>query len=243
MLWTVSLIDPLGSDHCSMVTFLNRSMFNHIKYDFPKLITENVDGSRMYKTPTGEAYPSVTTVLSDYGKKELMEWRARVGEEKANKISRQATTRGTSVHSVIEKYLNNEDVSGVEMMPNVKSIFYKMKVELDKLQNIHCLETRLFSHELKLAGQVDCIAEYNGVLSVIDFKTANRLKSKDKIANYFMQGAAYSKMFEEMTEHKIEQVVILIGVDSASFTQVLKVKPEDYLEELKGYINRYRGLA
>lgn len=218
-------------------------MFNHIKHDFPKLITENIDGSRIYKTPSGEAYPSVTTVLSDYNKKEIMEWRAKVGEAEANKVSRQATTRGTSVHSVIEKYLNNEDISGIEMMPNVKSIFHKMKVELDKIQNIHCLETRLFSHELKLAGQVDCVAEYKGELAVIDFKTANRLKSKDKIGNYFMQGAAYATMFTEMTSIPINQVTILIGVDSASFTQVLNVRPQDHLEELKTYISKYRGVA
>ncbi len=226
----------MGNDHRIMATF------NHIKHEFPKLITENVDGSRLYRTPTGEAYPSVTTVLSSYGKKELMEWRAKVGEEKANKISKQATTRGTSVHSVIEKYLDNEDVSREEMMPNVKSIFHKMKVELDKLQNIHCLEDRLFSHSLRLAGQVDCIAEYNGVLSVVDFKTANRLKSKDKIGNYFMQGAAYATMFTEMTGIVIDQVVILIGVDSASFTQVLKVKPQDHVDELKSYIAKYNGV-
>lgn len=216
-------------------------MFNHIQHEFPKLIRENVEGQRLYVTPTGEKYPSVTTVLSNYGKKELLEWKARVGEEHAAKVSRQATTRGTSVHSLIEKYILNEDISNEEMMPNVKSLFYRMKPELDKLNNIHCLETPLHSHELGLAGTVDCIAEFNGVLSVIDFKTSVRLKKKEQIGNYFMQGAAYSTMFTEMTQLPISQVVIMIGVDTANFCQVLKVKPEDYIDELKVYISKYRG--
>lgn len=216
-------------------------MFNHIKHDLPQLLQENVDGTRMYATPSGEKYPSVTTILADYGKEGIMEWRKRVGEEKANQISRAATTRGTGVHAVIEKYLNNEDISNQELMPNVKSLFYRMKVELDKLNNIHCLETPLHSHELGLAGTVDCIAEFNGTLSVIDFKTSVRLKKKEQIGNYFMQGAAYSKMFTEITQLPIEQVVIIIGVDTANFCQVLKVKPEDYIDELKVYISKYRG--
>ena len=218
-------------------------MFNHIHHDFPKLLQENVDGTRCYVTPTGEKYPSVTTVLSDYGKKELMEWRARVGEAKANEISRVATTRGTSVHKVLEMYMNNADVSSVEMMPNVKSPFVRMKQELnEKVNNIHCLEDRLFSHELKLAGTVDCIAEYKGVLSVIDCKTSNRLKKKENIGGYFMQGAAYATMFNEMTGLNIDQIVILIGVDSANFCQTMIVRGEELIhhrQELQKYIDSY----
>lgn len=216
-------------------------MFNHIQHEFPKLLQENVDGTRLYVTPNGDKYPSVTTVLSDYKKKELMEWRARVGEEHANKVSRQATTRGTSVHKVIEMYLNNETIPAEELMPNVKSLFVRMKPELDKLDNIHCLEERLFSHKLRLAGTVDCIAEHKGVLSVIDFKTSVRLKKKENIANYFMQGAAYSTMFTEMTGIPITQVLIMIGVDTANFCQTIKVNPDDYIDNLMEYIDRYHG--
>jgi genome maintenance exonuclease 1 len=211
-------------------------MFNRIRHDFPKLLQENVDGTRCYVTPTGERYPSVTTVLSDYGK--------RVGEAKANEVSRKATTRGTSVHKALEMYLSNEDVSSLEMLPNVKSLFVRMKQEIDaKVNNIHCLEDRLFSHELKLAGTVDCIAEHNGILSVIDFKTSVRLKKKENIGNYFMQAAAYRQMFYEMTGLDAKQVIILIGVDTANFCQTLVVK-EDELElhkqELLKYIEAYR---
>lgn len=215
-------------------------MFNHIRHDLPTLLREEGD-SRYYLTPDGKKYPSVTTVLAEHGKEGIMEWRKRVGDEKANQISRQATTRGSGVHKVIETYLNNEDVSQIEMMPNVKSLFVRMKAELAKMDNIHCLETKLFSHELQLAGTVDCIAEYKGVLSVIDFKTSIRLKKKENIAGYFMQGAAYSTMFTEMTGIPISQVVILIGVDTANFCQVMKVKPEDYIDELRVYIDKFRS--
>lgn len=220
-------------------------MFNHISHQFPKLLQENVDGTRCYVTPNGDRYPSVTTVLADYGKKELMEWRARVGEVKANEISRKATTRGTSVHKALELYLKNEDISSLEMMPNVKSLFVRMKQELDgKVNNIHCLEDKLYSHELKLAGTVDCIAEHEGVLSVIDFKTSVRLKKKENIENYFMQGAAYATMFTELTSIPIGQVIILIGVDTANFCQTLKIKGEElnnYRDKLQVYIDAYKN--
>lgn len=218
-------------------------MFNHVSHNFPQLLQENVDGVRRYVTPTGEKYPSVTTVLADYGKEGIMEWRKRVGEEKANKISRQATTRGTGVHKALELYLKNEDVSSLEMMPNVKSLFVRMKQEIDaKVNNIHCLEDRLYSHTLKLAGTVDCIAEHNGVLSVIDFKTSVRLKKKENIGNYFMQCAAYAQMFSEMTSLPITQVIVLIGVDTANFCQTLKIGEEElnnYKNMLQTYIDAY----
>ena len=218
-------------------------MFNHIEHNFPKLLREEVMGTRMYVTPNGYRYPSVTTVIADYGKEAILEWRKKVGEEHANKVSRAATTRGTGVHKALEMYLNNEDISELTMMPNVKSLFYRMKKEIDeKVNNIHCLEEQLFSHDLRLAGTVDCVAEYKGVLSVIDFKTSVRLKKKENIGGYFMQGAAYRQMFHEMSGLEPKQVVILIGVDMAEFCQTLIVK-EDEIEthrlELLKYIDAY----
>jgi genome maintenance exonuclease 1 len=218
-------------------------MFNHIDHNFPELQQENVLGSRMYVAPNGNRYASVTTVLSDYKKESLMEWRAKVGEAKANEISRKATTRGTGVHKALEMYLNNEDVSQLEMMPNVKSLFVRMKKEIDeKVNNIHCLEDRLYSHQLRLAGTVDCIAEYKGELCVIDFKTSIRLKKKEHIGNYFMQGAAYATMFTEMTGLPINRVVILIGVDTANFCQTMYAEGDElaaYKAELQTYIDKY----
>lgn len=217
-------------------------MFNHVDHNFLSLLREEVNGTRRYVTPTGEKYASVTTVLSEHNKESILAWRAKVGEEKANKISRAATTRGSSVHSLLEKYLKNEDMTGVEMMPNAKTLFVRMKEELKKVNNIHCLETPLFSHSLKLAGTVDCIAEHEGVLSVIDFKTSIRLKKKEHIGSYFMQCVAYADMFTEMTSIPITQVIVLIGVDTANFCQTLKIKGEElntYREQLKGYIDSY----
>lgn len=217
--------------------------FNHIHHDFPQLLQENSEGKRVYVAPNGDRYPSVTTVLSDYNKEGLMEWRKKVGEEKANEISRKATTRGTGVHKALEMYLHNEDISTLEMMPNVKSLFVRMKDEIDKkVNNIHCLEDKLFSHTLKLAGTVDCIAEHEGELAVIDFKTSIRLKKKEHIGNYFMQAAAYATMFTEMTGEPIEKLVILIGVDSANFCQTLIAKFDEmqyHKQELQKYIDRY----
>jgi len=218
-------------------------VFNHIHHDFPQLLQENVMGTRMYVAPNGERYPSVTTVLADHGKEGILEWRKKVGEEKANEISRKATTRGTGVHKALELYLKNEDISSLEMLPNVKSLFVRMKQELDgKVNNIHCLEDRLYSHNLKLAGTVDCIAEYKGVLSVIDFKTSIRLKKKENISGYFMQGTAYAQMFNEMANLNIEQIVILIGVDTANFCQTLIIRGDEihyYRQELQTYIDKY----
>lgn len=217
-------------------------MFNHIQHNFPQLIQENTESGRYYVGPEGDHYPSVTTVLSKYGEEGIKKWRARVGEKVANEISRKATTRGTKIHAIIEDYLNNKEVDLGSLMPNNKQMFIAMRKELDKINNIHCLETKMYSTVMKLAGTVDCIAEYDGVLSVIDFKTSKRLKKKDHIANYFMQGAAYSVMFEELTDlaYPIKQVVILIGVDDKDFAQVLKVNPIEYVAPLKHYIDLYK---
>lgn len=218
-------------------------VFEHIKHELPSLLQETAeDGTRCYATPDGKRYPSVTTVLSDFNKDSLDAWRKRVGETEANRISKAATTRGTAVHLAIETFLNNEPINKMELMPNAKAIFHRMKSELLKLNNIHCLESRLFSHDLKLAGTVDCIAEYDGKLSVIDFKTSTRLKKKADIANYFMQGAAYSIMFEEMTGIKTDQVVILIGVESTEFPQVMKVETKDFHQGLRDQISKYYGV-
>jgi len=218
-------------------------VFNHIHHDFPQLLQENVMGTRMYVAPNGQRYPSVTTVLADHGKEAILEWRKNVGEEKANEISRKATTRGTSVHKALELYLKNEDINTLEMLPNVKSLFVRIRQELDeKVNNIHCLESKLYSHNLKLAGTVDCIAEYKGVLSVIDFKTSIRLKKKENISGYFMQGTAYAQMFNEMANLNIEQIVILIGVDTANFCQTLIIRGDEihyYRQELQTYIDKY----
>lgn len=214
-------------------------MFDHVDVSLPTLLREEVDGVRCYATPDGKRYPSVTTVLSNYNEESLNEWRKRVGEDKANRISRAATDRGTAVHKLIEDYLHNKTPDVSECMPNARAIFGRVKNELNQLNNIHCLEKALFSHELKLAGTVDCIAEYKGKLAVIDFKTSTRLKKKADIRNYFMQAAAYATMYEEMTGTSIDDLIILIGVETAQFPQVMKDSRSNYIIELNMQIESY----
>ena len=201
--------------------------------------TEN--GSRKYVTPNGDAYPSVTTILSAYNKKAIQEWRERVGEESANKISTQASTRGTRLHSLCESYLLNE-LSPLKLnsvMPDAKELFVKIKPKLDdNIGKIYSLEQALYSHKLRIAGRVDCIAEWNGELSVIDFKTASKEKNEDWIQNYFMQCSAYAEMFEERTGRPINQIVVAIAVSSGD-TQIFVKEKENYLQGLNFFIDEY----
>lgn len=188
-------------------------MFNHttLNQDLPKLkrVTQP-NGVRTYETPTGEKYPSVTTVTGLLKKDIILEWRKRVGEQEANKISSTAARRGTRIHTLCEKYLNNEKID-----PTIfdSQNWNELKVYLDKINNIHILEQPVFSHYLEVAGTVDCIAEYNGKLAVIDFKTSKRNKTKDDIHDYFMQCSAYAVAYEEMTGIPVPNILILISTD------------------------------
>lgn len=188
-----------------------KTTFQHIVHDIPKLVRVDTENGRLYKTPSGRAYPSVTSVLGILGKQHIMEWRKRVGEEEANRISGRATRRGTAVHSLCESYLRNEEV---EPGPFDLETFRSLQPLLDRIDNIHCLETQLYSNYLEVAGTVDCIAEFDGKMSVIDFKTSTRVKSRDDIHGYFMQTAAYAVMFEELTKIPVGRLVVLMAVDN-----------------------------
>jgi len=160
-------------------------MKTFIHHDIPKLVRVDSDGGRLYQTPDGNAYPSVTTVVGQHKAKHIQEWRNRVGHEQANQISKKASKRGTAVHTLCEDYLKTGYAK--PSLPDVE-VFNSIKPFLDKINNIHCLETQLYSHHLKVAGTVDCIAEYEGKLHVIDFKTASKPKQRDWIHDYFMLG-------------------------------------------------------
>jgi len=219
-------------------------MFTHFDHgiDLPTLTRKTTESGRRYFTPTGEAYPSVTTVLGILGKKELMEWRKRVGEDKANQISRQAATRGTAVHKLCEDYLDNKEDYSKKHMPANIHMFNTMRSVLDeKINNIWFQEAFLYSDELQTAGQVDCIAEFENELSVIDFKTSRRPKSPDKIQNYFMQVSFYAKAFEERTGTPIKKGVVLIGVDDSE-PQIFVIDTEEYIEHFKAVREAYRNL-
>jgi genome maintenance exonuclease 1 len=206
-------------------------MKTFIHHDIDKLIRVDSPQGRKYQTPSGRAYPSVTSVLGILGKAEILAWRARVGEEEANKVSARAARRGTAIHSLCEDYLLNKEVTPG---PFDLEVFNSIKPYLDKIDNIHCLETQLYSNYLQVAGTVDCIAEYNGRLAVIDFKTSKRVKSRDDIHSYFMQTAAYAVMFEERTQVPVDTLVIIMSVDDS--------EPLIFIEKRDTWINRFIDL-
>ena len=192
---------------------LKSKKFNHEKVDigYDDLDTTTTNSGRDYLTPDGSLYPSVTTVLSILNEDIIKAWRQRVGEEEANRISGKASNRGTRVHSIVEKYLNNEDT--VKFLPHIRQSLENLKPVLNNIETIYGLEVPLYSHYLGLAGRCDCIGKYNGVPSIIDFKTSRYIKKKEKISNYFAQGAAYSIMWEERTGLVAPNIVIIMDVD------------------------------
>jgi hypothetical protein len=219
-------------------------MFDHVEHgvELPTLTRKTTEEGRRYFTPDGSAYPSITTVLSILSKQAIIEWRKRVGEEEANRISRQASGRGTAVHKICEDYIDNVENWKGKHQPSNLFMFNTLKPVLDKkINNIWFQEVYLYSDKLKTAGQVDCIAEFEGELSVIDFKTSRRVKSEDNIQNYFMQVSFYAAAFYEMTGIPIKQGVILIAVDDSE-PQVFKFNTYDYLEHLVQVRKKYRAL-
>lgn len=206
--------------------------------ELPQLQSETLpDGRRHYVTPEGNKLPSVTTVVGAQKKKAIMEWRKRVGEEKANQISRKATSRGTNMHTLCEIYLNNEKPTG-EVMPDAKEMFLAIKPYLNKINNIHYQEVALWSNQLGLAGRVDCIAEYEGELSVIDFKTSKRVKDREDVLDYFWQTTAYALMYEELVGKPIDNLVIIMAVEDSE-PLIFKEKTCDHIEGLVKAIDFY----
>lgn len=188
----------------------------------------NENGTRYYEAE-GNKYPSITTMLGYFNRKEIYEWRNRVGHEEANKISAKAATRGTKFHKVVEKYLLNESLEF--KTPLEQQLFINTREYIDLIDDIHLIEKSMFSHHLRLAGTVDCIARYNEKLSVIDFKTATKSKSKEYIENYFMQAAAYAIMFEEQTQIPVPQIVIIIAVEGEP-SQVFVDRRDSFAKQL-----------
>jgi genome maintenance exonuclease 1 len=219
--------------------------FRHLNTDpmLCKLERQEHNGKRYYVAPSGKLLPSVTTFLGHFKKASIMEWRRKVGEEEANKISAKASRRGTRFHSLMESYITNQETSTYlteDVMPDMKQAFHDMVPTLDRIDNIHYVETMLYSEMLGLAGQVDCIAEFDGVPSVIDFKTSNKLKREDWITNYFEQCTCYSLMYEEMTGIKAKQIVVLISVDGEMKPQIFVKQRKEYVPELANKIKQFR---
>jgi len=210
-------------------------MKNFIYHDFAKLERIDSPEGRLYKTPSGRAYPSVTTITGLHSKQSIIAWRKRVGEAEATKISTRAATRGTKVHSLCESYLRGESTQ-----PDIfdTQLFKSLIPELDNIDNIHALESPLYSNHLQVAGTVDCIAEYKGKLSIIDFKTSAKIKNRDWIHGYFMQTSAYAVMFEEMTGIPVSRLVIIIGVDEYT-PQIFQERRDEWIGGFKDLRQEY----
>ena len=204
--------------------------FNHVPVTLPSIKAKNQDGSRVYETPDGNFYPSITTVLSVRNKKGLHEWRKRVGDAVANHVARTSATRGTAVHHMCEDYLNNEfddEKHKKKFLPYC--LFGQLqKSVLHKINNIRSQECGLYSDKYKVAGRVDCIAEYDGKLSIIDFKTSSKERNDEWNENYYIQASAYAEMFEERTGIEINQICILVVTEDGVVQEFIKDK-KDYV--------------
>lgn len=212
--------------------------FSHKDFMLEEMKTETVDGKRFYKTPKGDM-PSITTVLSILSRDAIKAWRKRVGEEEANKVSTKASRRGTNVHKMCEDYLNNElDIKN--FLPNDRETFQSLQPILDEyIDNIYAQEVPLWSEYLGVAGRVDCIAEWDGKIAVIDFKTSRKLKKKEYISNYFQQCSAYAVMWEERTGIPINKIVVVIAVDGEP-PQIFEERRDNYIHECVETIAQYR---
>ena len=219
--------------------------YTHKPVELKKLTTQTINFKRFYETPDGNLYPSITTVLSTRNKKGLFEWRKRVGDEVANYVARTSAARGTAVHHMCEDYLNNFPIDWPDKWEEHKKKFLPYclfgqleKQVLHKVDNIHSQECGLYSDKYKVAGRVDCIAEYDGVLSIIDFKTSSKERNDEWNENYYIQASAYAEMFEERTGKQIEQIVILVVTEDGTVQEFIK-KKYDYLPMLAQLIEEF----
>lgn len=217
-------------------------MFNHIDIELPQLERETIDGVRYYKVKDKEEYVklvSITSVTSHFNKDIFLNWRKKVGDEEADKITKAATSRGTDMHTLVENYLYNKDLPQVQPLSDL--LFKISKTELDKINNIYALEGSLYSLQLGIAGTVDCIAEYNGELAIIDFKTSKKPKPRAWIEHYFVQCAAYACMFYELTDIPVKKLVILMACENGECAVYEEYDKSKYIKLLGKYIRKFVG--
>ena len=219
-------------------------MFNHVDHGIvlEPLGCDTTPTGRFYFPPSGEKFPSVTTVLGVQDKSGLLAWRARVGEEEAKRISVQAANRGSDVHLIAENYLNNEADYGKGRMPINLMTFNTLKPVLDaRVDNIYFQEAPLYSRKIRTAGRVDLIAEFDGQLSIIDFKTSRKPKKAEWITGYFCQEAFYAAAFFELTGIPIRQIVTLVMVDDDQ-PQIFVEQPLKWLPQFLELRKKYQQI-
>lgn len=216
--------------------------FKHETIDlgYNDLSAKTGPGGRTYTAPDGSTYPSITTVLSILSRDSIQAWRARVGEEEANKVSRVAAGRGTAVHDLLEKYVNNDPEFDKGVMPHILQSFHDVKEQLDtRLSKVYAQEAPLYSNHLGVAGRVDCVGVWDGKNSIVDYKTSRKLKKKEWVKGYFMQCCAYAIMWEERTGQPITQLVVLIAVDNEE-PQVFIEHRDNWVKPLLDVIEQYK---
>lgn len=214
-------------------------VFEHQFVDRVSIERVEIDGTRFYKTPHGNHYPSVTTVLSSASKSGIIEWRKNVGEEKAQKILTQASNRGTATHSICENYLYNEQDYIKGAMPSNVALFKQIQPYLDNyIGKIYGIEIPLYSDKLKSAGTCDLFCQLHGINAIVDFKTSTRPKEEKYIENYFFQATAYAIMVEEIYNIKVPSLGILIAVEEGDFQFFIK-QTASYREQVINFFNNY----
>jgi len=214
--------------------------FDHVELDLQPLEREHIDGVRYYKIPDEEELVkmvSITSVTSHFNKEIFVKWRKRVGNEEADKITKAATARGTDMHTLTEHYLKNEELP--EVRPISDFLFKIAKGKLNKIDNIYALEGPLYSKELGIAGTVDCIAEYDGELAIIDFKTSKKPKPRNWIEHYFVQCMAYGCMLYEMTGISIKKLVIIMACENGECVIYEERDKAKYIKLLGKYIDKF----
>ena len=220
-------------------------MFTHcnvFRSHFGTLTRLMESGSRYYQVDDQSCYPSVTTVISHISREKFANWRAKVGEEAANKKTKHATTRGTRLHTVFENYINNEDYQSLEeyQHPLIQLMFNSAKKQLDsRLDNIYQQETTMYSDKLCLAGTVDLICEVDGELAIVDFKTSKKEKPEEWLENYFVQLSAYWAMFSEKTGVVPKKLVMFLVGENGDVQIVERRNPLDYLKTLRNYVDQF----
>jgi genome maintenance exonuclease 1 len=213
-------------------------MFTHIDLKLPKLSRESIDGVRYYNIGgENKKLVSITSVISHYSKEKFAKWRKRVGEEEANRITKRATSRGTDTHTLIESYLLNEELS--EVQPISEMLFKLAKPTLNRINNIHCLETSLHSEILGVAGSVDTVAEFDGELAVIDYKTSAKPKPREWIEDYFVQTMFYGMALYEMTGIEIKKLVIIMTCENGECVVYEERDLQKYMKLVIQYIKKF----
>jgi genome maintenance exonuclease 1 len=215
-------------------------IFNHIDLNLPQLERETIDGVRYYKVPDNDELiklVSITSVTSHKNRQIFVNWRKKIGEEEADKITRQATSRGTDMHTLVENYLYNRDLP--EVQPLSDFLFKISKSTLNRINNIHALEGSLYSKQLGIAGTVDAIAEFDGELSIIDFKTSKKPKPREWIEHYFVQCMAYGCMLYELTGIPVKKLVIIMACENGECVVYEERDKTKYIKLLTEYIREF----